>query len=145
MNNINIPRKTQNIGKFANTLLKYSWVKVEITRNNRNIYIFLMLTWRYAFIDFRERERNINVKEKHQPVASIHNPTGDWDCNLSLYSDWEWNPQPLCVWEMLQPTEPHGQGENLFNWMVLQAQHINIWEIQQSSAQKKTYSFQWSY
>ena len=38
-------------------------------------------------------ERNINVREKHQSVASEPNPT-------------------LGVRMMLHPTEPHGQGNN---------------------------------
>ena len=58
-----------------------------------------------------ERERNIDVREKHRCVAFSHAPrpgikpatwvcamTRNWTCKLSVY------------WTMLQPTKPHLQG-----------------------------------
>ena len=38
-----------------------------------------------------ERERNTDVREKHQLVASCMLPTGDLACNPGVCPDWEWN------------------------------------------------------
>ena len=65
----------------------------------------------YLFI-FRERgrERNIDVREKHQLVASRLPPTRDLVCNPGMYPDWELNRQPFGLQDSAQPTELHQSG-----------------------------------
>ena len=75
----------------------------------------------YLFI-FRERrkegkrERNINVWEKHQLVASLMPPTGDQACNPGMCPDWESNWQPLSPQAGTQSTEPHQPGPDDSLW-----------------------------
>ena len=57
-----------------------------------------------------ERERNIDVREKHQPVASHMHPNQDWTPNPGMCPDWESNWRPLALWDGGQPTEPHWSG-----------------------------------
>ena len=50
----------------------------------------------YLFLDRgrrrkKEREKNINVQEKHRLVASHTPPTGDLDHNPGMCPDWELN------------------------------------------------------
>ena len=47
-----------------------------------------------------EKERNINVREKHPLVASTR------------YTNWGLNPQPLAYRTKLQPTKPPGQDRH---------------------------------
>ena len=56
---------------------------------------------------FRERERNISVREKHHSVAS---PTGDLACNSDTCPDWELNQWPFGLQASAQPTELHQPG-----------------------------------
>ena len=55
------------------------------------------------FIDFREsgreRERNINVREKHQLVAFHMCPDRGLNPNLGLHPDQESNPQAFSIWD----------------------------------------------
>ena len=39
----------------------------------------------------KERERNIDVQEKHQSIASCTPPTGDLAHNPGMCSDWDSN------------------------------------------------------
>ena len=55
----------------------------------------------------RERERNINVPEKHQLVASCAPPTGYLAHNPGMCPDWESNQGTFSLWYNAQPTEPH--------------------------------------
>lgn len=53
------------------------------------VYLFLILTQRYIFIDF-ERERNIDVIEKHPSVASHSHPDQELNPKSSyMCPDWE--------------------------------------------------------
>ena len=59
------------------------------------------------------RERNVNVREKHQLVASCMHPNHvDRGLNhkLGMCLDRESNPQPFGYGMMLQPTEPRQPG-----------------------------------
>ena len=47
----------------------------------------------------RERERNIDVKEKHQSIASHMCPTRSWTCNLGICPEWGSNATPFCLQE----------------------------------------------
>ena len=55
----------------------------------------------------KQRERNIDVQEKHLPAASCTPPTGDLAHNPGMCPDWELNRRPLALWDNTQPTEPH--------------------------------------
>ena len=48
-----------------------------------------------------ERERNINMWEKNQLVASYKPPTRDLTCNPFMYPDWDsnWWPFAFIVWQ----------------------------------------------
>ena len=52
-------------------------------------------------------ERNINVREKHQLVASSEPPTWDLACNPGICPDWESNQRLFVLRDDAQPTEPH--------------------------------------
>ena len=55
----------------------------------------------------KERERNIDVREKHQLVASHTLPTRVLAHNLGICLDWESNQQPLGSQASTQSTEPY--------------------------------------
>ena len=99
--------------------------------------IFLILTWGHCFFSllFRERgrekgrERNIDVKEKHQLVAIcrhpdlgslvgrpgiIHTWPGNRTLNLGVCPDRESSWGPFALGDNAQPTEPHQSGSRLF-------------------------------
>ena len=57
-----------------------------------------------------ERERNINVQEIHQLVASHISPPGDLACNPGMCPDWELNGRPFGSQTGTQSTEPHQPG-----------------------------------
>ena len=57
-----------------------------------------------------ERERNINVQEKHQSVASCTPPSGDLVCNPGMCHDWELNQQPFGFQAGAQSTQPCQPG-----------------------------------
>ena len=56
----------------------------------------------------RERERNIDVREKLLPPVQA--PTGNRNSNLGMCPDQGSNPQPSGAWFNTQPTEPPKQG-----------------------------------
>ena len=58
----------------------------------------------------RERERNIDVRERHRMVASSTCPTGDKTHILGMCPNQELNLQPFGLWDNVQPTEPHWPG-----------------------------------
>ena len=58
----------------------------------------------------KERERNIDVQEKHGLVASRTPPTRDLAQNLGMCADLESNQQPFGLGDDTQPTEPHWSG-----------------------------------
>ena len=80
---------------------------------------------RIWFIDFRERRRervgggerdwDIDMREKHQSIASCTHP--NWRLSPQpKYVPWPWiAPAAVLVYRMtLQPTEPPGQGSMTF-------------------------------
>ena len=58
----------------------------------------------------KERERNIDVWEIHQLVASHTPPTRDPACNAGVCPDWELNQRPFGLQTGTQSTEPHQPG-----------------------------------
>ena len=61
----------------------------------------------------KERERNIDVLEKHWLVASHASQTRDLTCNPDMCPDWELNQWPFALWYDAQPIEPHRSGQVL--------------------------------
>ena len=64
----------------------------------------------------KERERNMNVREKRGSVSSCTCPSGDLARNPGMCPDWELNPQPLRLQAGDQTTESHQPGLGLFNF-----------------------------
>ena len=58
----------------------------------------------------KERERNINVWEKDQLVASCTPPTGDLAHNPGMCPDWELNQWPFGLQANTQSTQPYQSG-----------------------------------
>ena len=70
----------------------------------------------YLFLDRgegreKERERNIDVQEVHQWVASCMLPTGDLAHNPGMCPDWEPNQQPFGSQGDTQSAQPHQSGQ----------------------------------
>ena len=61
-----------------------------------------------------ERERTMDVQEKHWSVASCNPRTGHLAHNPGTCPDWEWNWQPFSLQASTQFTEPHQPGPNIF-------------------------------
>ena len=66
------------------------------------IYLFLEREGRE-----KQRERNINVWEKHQLIASHMPPVGDLALNPGVCPDGELNQWPFSLQDDVRPTEPH--------------------------------------
>ena len=79
-----IKKLTSHSFLFLKTVLKYDCY-TKIAGIYLFIYSFIHSLTKDMFIDEREKERNISVREKHQLVAS---------CTCL---DWELNPQPRYV------------------------------------------------
>ena len=62
----------------------------------------------------KERERNMDVWEKHWSVASHMPPTGDLSQNPGMCPDWELNQWPFGLQVSAQSTEPHQPGLSVF-------------------------------
>ena len=79
----------------------------------------------FLFIDSREkdRERNIDVREEHWPVASCTLPNWDQTQNPGMGPDWESNLWPVGLRDNAQPTEPHWPGRK--SWFYLFLKIIN--------------------
>ena len=58
----------------------------------------------------KERERNINMQEEHQTVASCTPPARDLAHNLGRCPDQESKRQTFGLWVDAQPTESHQSG-----------------------------------
>ena len=58
----------------------------------------------------KERERNSDVREKHQSVASRTSPSGVLAYNPGMCPSWESNHQPFGLRDVAQPIEPHQSG-----------------------------------
>ena len=61
----------------------------------------------------KETERNIDVWEIHELVASCMPLAGDLARNPGMYPDWELNQQPFGSQASTQSTEPHQTGLNI--------------------------------
>ena len=81
--------------------------------------VFLIFTWGYFFIPLErekgERERNIDVREKHCVVAFWYMPQvgmkpAIWVCALTG----NWTHDRAVYRTTLQPSEPHWPGPKLF-------------------------------
>ena len=81
----------------------------------------------------KERERNINVKEKHQLVAFCMPSTGDTAHNSGMCPDGESNQQPFSLQNDAQPNEPYHSGQKL----VL---YCGIHTLQKLKIQQKIFS-----
>ena len=57
----------------------------------------------------KERERNVDAREKHQLAAS--HLTGDQTHNLGMCPDGEWNWPPFALWEDTNPQSHSGLGK----------------------------------
>ena len=55
----------------------------------------------------KERERNIDMRQKPQWDSSRTCLTGDQTHNPGIFPDWESNGQPLTLQDDSQPNEPH--------------------------------------
>ena len=58
----------------------------------------------------KERERNIDVREKHRLVASCMCPGGDWTHNPGMGTDWDLSQQPFTLQDDAQLTKPRQSG-----------------------------------
>ena len=75
----------------------------------------------------RDRERNIDVQEKHQLFASCTPPMGNLASNPGMCPGRESKRQPLCSQASAQSTEPSQPGLcNLFNYIK---QHYTITQL----------------
>ena len=77
----------------------------------------------------KERERNIDVQEKHQLAASCTPSTGDLACNPGICPDWELNQWPFGSEAGTQSTEPQHPGPPAIliftkdSWLLTRASH----------------------
>ena len=69
------------------------------------IYLFIYL-FIYKRSEEKEREININVREKYQLVASRTCPDQGLNLQPGMRPDQEWNRQPFALQDCAQPTEP---------------------------------------
>ena len=58
----------------------------------------------------KERERNIDVREKHRSVASHMCLNQGPNHNPGKSPEWELNQWSFALWDNAQPTEPHMSG-----------------------------------
>ena len=82
------------------------------------MFCFVFKDFIYLFLERgerkdKERDRNINVREIHQSVASRTPPTEDLAQNPRMCSDQEPNQQPFTSEASTQSTEPHQPGQVL--------------------------------
>ena len=96
-------------------------------QSNKMILIFKNM---YLFLERREgrekeRERNIDVREKHQSVYSHTCPNLGPGLHPRYVPDQELNRQPFALQDNAQPTESHPSGQedpywsNYFWWVIL--------------------------
>ena len=87
----------------------------KITRAVSLNYSFFLKDFIYLFLERgkrreKERERNIDLREKHQSVASRRPPAGDLAHNPGMCPDWESNQRPFSSQAGTQSTEPQQPG-----------------------------------
>ena len=103
----------------------FEYLLVSKNNNSKNIYQYLLCPrfWEYKFLkDFiylflereeergKEKERNIDVREKHQPDASRTFLTGDRTHNSGMCPDQASNWRSLTLRDDAHPTEPYQSG-----------------------------------
>ena len=111
--------------------LQVFYVSNNIARNI-NVYIFLCICpcilFFYIFNIFKrfylllergegrekERDRNIDVLDIHQLVASCTPPIGELACNPGVCPNWELNGKLFSLLASTQSTEPHQPRLNVF-------------------------------
>ena len=74
------------------------------------LFLFFLIHSRGGEGRETERERNIDVREKHQLVASCTHPTGNLTHNPGMCPNQESNLLPPPWQDDAQPTEPHWPG-----------------------------------
>ena len=82
--------------------------------SHQNLWFFLKIL--FLFLERgerreKERERKIDVQEKHQLITSLMSPTGDLACNPGMCPEWELNQWPLGSQASTQSTEPYQPGQ----------------------------------
>ena len=75
--------------------------------SSMGFFIKILFIFRARGVREKERERNIDVWEKHPLVASCTPPTGDLAQNPSMCPDRESNQLPFCSQADAQSTKPH--------------------------------------
>ena len=70
-------------------------------------FTYLLERWKEG-----QRERDIDVSEKHPLVASHMPPVGNLACNPGMCPDWESNQQPFSSQASARSTEPHQPGQS---------------------------------
>ena len=95
---------------------KYLWSKpytIQVTygfcgQNGISVFKkYILFIFREGEGREKERERNIDVQETYQSVASCMPPSGDLACNPGTCPDWESKQQPFSLQASAQSTEPH--------------------------------------
>ena len=74
----------------------------------KNIYLFILERGEGRE---KERERNIEVREKHQSIASCTRPIRDGTCNLGMCPAQESNRWLSTLQDDAEPAEPHQSGK----------------------------------
>lgn len=146
--------------------LTSDWAQLALLQEKHeisNMHIpFLFLSWPEnmfvcLFIDSKERGRdreiNINVREKPQSLASCMLPDG-WDqiCNLGMCSDWNQTCGPLVHETMLQSLSHTTQSPCIFFFLASNRKHlIASWQPGPSipswfshSCPQRSYEIMWS-
>ena len=109
--------------------------------SKRTICLFIFKDFIYLFLERwegrkKERERNINVWEIHQLVASHTPPIRDLACNPGMCPDWESNQWSFGSQASTRSTEPHQSGlkrtiykELIKKIFFSEASFLNIYHI----------------
>ena len=71
----------------------------------------ILFIFRGRGVKEEEREKNIDVRDKHWPIASFMPPTGEKACNPGTWPDGELNQWPFGSQASAQSTETHCQGK----------------------------------
>ena len=121
--NMNIPKfyinqRIQYVVFFVCILL-LSIVILKLTKFKKRILFIFQEVGRE-----KERERNINVWEKHQSVASHTPPFGDLARNPAVCPDQESKWRPFGSQACAQSTEPHQPGPDLCFPMCIIVHHF---------------------
>ena len=78
----------------------------------QSLNILLTLFLERGEVREKERQRNINARQKHPLVGPPMQPARDQAHNPGMCPDWESNQWPLALWDDAQTTESHWWGHN---------------------------------